>query len=267
MSFSSWRHVVLLVLAATSQVVLGESPGQALGKRTMTPHYNGNWVRLVGGRFEGIYQSHIIPPENLATLCSLAAKNMREQYEALPLARKPAIAPQAMTTYQNTAGDLVFASSGAGEHGEELAARIVPGGLNGGSCITYSFRTRAYVPACGPGARNCAAALARANVDDIQPKIERSPANVSPASSKEPSVSPKDSPSPKENPRRRRSLEDAAAFVSRRRDLQSFTVHDVRAALAEGIRAREALDRYQDLLLQRHAALQRREAGLLEVVY
>ena len=132
MFFSSSCHVSLLVLAATSQLVLGDSSSQALGRRAgLEPKYSGKWVELKDNRFQGIYKSdHLIPSESMARVCTLAAKSMKEIYKGLTTNRPNA--PMAMTAYQNTVGDFVFASSGSGEHGEELAASIAPGGLSRG---------------------------------------------------------------------------------------------------------------------------------------
>ncbi|KAL9122487.1 MAG: hypothetical protein Q9187_000962 [Circinaria calcarea] len=240
MLFSVSRHVVLLLLAATSQLVFGDSSSHALGRRApITPKYSGKWVELKGNRFQGIYKTdHIMGPDNMAAVCVLAARHMVAILKGL--AKKPPTAPMAITVYQNTRGDFVFASSGDGEHGEELAARIVPGGFQGGTVVTYSLKDRKVIPACGPGARNCAKRVADAKVRDVQPEVSVVDFNLSEPPTREPSPSsPKDSPSPKgspnsgsrsSSPRHQRSLDYAAAFVDRRRDLQSFTARDVQAA-------------------------------------
>lgn len=173
-----------------------------------------------------------------------------------------------LTVYQNTVGDVVFASSGDGEHGEELAARIAPE-FRKGVIATYSLKSLNFIPACGPGARNCKGLISQANVNDIGPEIATIFSTMKPQDREPSPVSPKDSPEPEVKAHssesgshsgsgsHRRSPDYLAPSLDRRRGIQSLTPRDVRAALIEGIRAQEALERRQHLLLQYYAALQR----------
>ena len=260
-------YIICLLLAVTSQLVLGTP---------LTPKYNGNWLELKGNRFQGIYKSdHAIPPGSLGGVLKLAAANLVKIYESLP--QKPPTAPMGLTVYQNTVGDIVFASSGDGEHGEELAARIAPE-FHKGAIATYSLNSLNFIPACGPGARNCEGLIERANIRDIGPEIAKTLSATKPQDREPSPVSPKDSPEPEvkvhldsgshsSSGSHRRSPDYPAPFVDLRRGFQSLTPRDVRAALMEGIREREALERRQDLLFQHYAALRRRELQVLEDVY